>query len=90
MDERNNNHKWRDCTHLEHEKLNKYETFTDKGKDVIPPVGYTKISAHFVYDVKYDGRHKDRYVADGRTTDIHLESVYSGVVTLRGLKTLSS
>ena len=85
MDERNNNHKWRDCTHLELEQLNKYETFTDKGKDVIPPVGYTKIGAHFVYDIKYDGRHKAIYVTDGHNTDIYLESAYSGVVTFRAL-----
>ena len=85
MDERNNNHKWRDCTHLELEQLNKYDTFTDKWKDVIPPVGYTKISAHFVYDIKYDGRHKAIYVTDGHNTDIYLESAYSGVVTFRAL-----
>ena len=47
---------------------------------------HKKISAHFVYDVKHDGRHKARYVADGHKTDIPLESVYSGVVTLQGLR----
>ena len=86
LDERNNNHKWRDCTQLEVTQLNEYETFTDLGKDGSPPKGYKKISAHFVYDVKHDGRHEARYVADGHKTDIPLESVYSGVVTLRGLR----
>ena len=33
LDERNNNHKWRDCTQLEVTQLNEYETFTDLGKD---------------------------------------------------------
>ena len=86
MDERNNNHKWRDCTRLELTQLDEYKTFTDRSKDGTPPVGYKKINAHFVYDVKHNGRHKARYVADGHKTDIPLESVYSGVVTLRGLR----
>ena len=37
-------------------------------------------------DVKHDGRHKARLVADGHLTDIPLDSVYSGVVSLRGFR----
>ena len=33
LDERSNNHEWRDYTHLELKQLNKYGTFTDKGKE---------------------------------------------------------
>ena len=33
LDERNNNHKWRDCTRLELTQLNEYEIITDFGKD---------------------------------------------------------
>ena len=86
MNERNNNKKWRDYTHPEVTQLNKYEIFTDPGKGGKPPTWYKKSSAHFVYDAKHDSRHKTRYVADGHKTDIPLESVYSGIVTLRGLK----
>jgi len=39
-----------------------------------------------VFDVKHDGRHKACLVADGHLTDIPLESVYSGVVSLHGLR----
>jgi Reverse transcriptase (RNA-dependent DNA polymerase) len=39
-----------------------------------------------VYDIKHDGRHKARLVADGHLTDIPLDSVYSGVVSLRGFQ----
>jgi Reverse transcriptase (RNA-dependent DNA polymerase) len=39
-----------------------------------------------VFDVKHDGRHKARLVADGHLTDIPLDSVYSGVVSLRGFR----
>jgi hypothetical protein len=51
-----------------------------------PPDGHKKIRAHLVFDVKHDGRHKARYVAGGHLTDVRNESVYSGVVSLRGLR----
>jgi Reverse transcriptase (RNA-dependent DNA polymerase) len=38
-----------------------------------------------VYEVKHDGRHKSTLVAGGHLTDSSSESVYSGVVSLRGL-----
>ena len=56
-------------------KLNEYDTFVDKGKDGTPPAGYKKISTHFVYGVKHDGRHKARYIADGHKTGIPLQRV---------------
>ena len=37
LDERNNNQKWRDYTHLEVTQLNEYEIFTDPGKGGKPP-----------------------------------------------------
>jgi hypothetical protein len=39
-----------------------------------------------IYDVKHDGRHKARLVADGHLTKTPVESVYSGVVSLRSLR----
>ena len=48
--------------------------------------GYKRIRVHFVHDCKHDGRHKARLVADGHLTDAPLESVYSGVVSLRGFR----
>ncbi len=38
------------------------------------------------FDVKYDGRHKARLVADGHLTQLPVESVYSSVVSLRSLR----
>ena len=65
-----------------------YEAFIDKGKFSIEkiPDGYKLIKVHMVFDVKPDGRHRGRLVADGHLTDIPLESVYSGVVSLKGLR----
>ena len=39
-----------------------------------------------IFDVKVDGRHKARVVADGHLTATPTESVYSRVVSLRGLR----
>ena len=50
------------------------------------PIGFKKIRVHLVFAVKHDGRHKSRLVADGHLTDIPLESVYAGVVSIRGLR----
>jgi Reverse transcriptase (RNA-dependent DNA polymerase) len=58
-------------------------------KGTIPrsnPSWNKKIRVHLNFDVKHDGRHKVRLVADGHLTDIRLESVYSGVVSLRGFR----
>ena len=63
-----------------------YDTYKDKGFQAKPPPGYKKIRVHFVFDVKHDGRHKARLVADGNLTEVPLTSVYSGVVSLRGIR----
>jgi hypothetical protein len=44
------------------------------------------IRVHLVFDIKHDGRHKARLVADGHLTGIPLDSVYSGVVSLQGFR----
>jgi hypothetical protein len=46
----------------------------------------TRRSDVIIYDVKHDGRHKARIVAGGHLTDPNTESVYSGVVSLRGIR----
>jgi Reverse transcriptase (RNA-dependent DNA polymerase) len=48
------------------------------------PQDNKEIRVHFVFNVKHDGRHKAWLVADGHLTIVPLESVYSGVVSLRG------
>jgi hypothetical protein len=85
LDERNGNTRWMDATDLEFAQLHEYEAFIDYGLHGKPPDGYKKIRVHLVYDCKHDGRHKARLVAGGHLTEVPLESVYSGVVSLRGL-----
>ena len=42
-----------------------------------------------IYDVKHDGRHKSRFVAGGHRTSTPTHSVYSGVVSLQGIRLLT-
>jgi hypothetical protein len=74
---------------MEFSQIKEYQTsFTDYShhtKATIP-AGYKKICVHFVFDVKHDGRYKARLVADGHLTDVPTDSVYSGVVSLLGLR----
>jgi Reverse transcriptase (RNA-dependent DNA polymerase) len=69
-------------------QLDEYHTFEDRGKGGTQPHGYKRITVHFVYAVKHDGRHKACPVANGAMMAVPLESVYSGVVSLRSLWTV--
>jgi hypothetical protein len=86
FDKENGNSMWGDAEKLEVEQLLGYNTFIDKGKGVPSPSGYKQIRCHMIYDVKHDGRHRARLVAGGHLTDVPLDSIYSGVVSLRGLR----
>ena len=69
-------------------QMKEYDVFIDKG-EFNPgkiPKDFKKIKVHLIFAIKHDGRHKARLVADGHLTDVPLNSVYSGVVSLRGLR----
>ena len=76
---------------LELTQIHEYKVFKDTGKaqfhngKVVTPDGFQKIRVHFVYAVKVGGRFKGRLVADGHLTKEPVESIYSGVVSLRSL-----
>jgi hypothetical protein len=76
------------ATSLEMVQLDHYDCFHDQGKRVHIPKGFKTIQVHHIYNVKHNGRHKAQLVADGHLTGIPVDSVYSGVVTLRGLRLL--
>ena len=77
---------------LEVTQIHEYKVFKDTGKakfhngKVVTPDGFQKIRVHFVYAVKHDGRFKARLVADGHLTKEPVESIYSGVASLRSLR----
>jgi hypothetical protein len=93
LDKTNGNTNWQDAIDAEISQMDDYTVFKDKGKAqwsnkkvTNAPDGYKKIRVHLVFDVKHDGRHKARLVADGHLTEAPVEDVYSGVVSLRSLR----
>ena len=50
------------------------------------PRGFKQLRVHVCYNCKYDGRHEARLVSNGNRTEVPIDSVYSGVVSLRGLR----
>ena len=95
LDEQNGNSKWYDATKLEMDQINEYKVFQDHGKAQYDPKsrkvsnapnGYQKIRVHLIFAVKHDGRHKARLVAGGHLTPDPIETIYSGVVSIRFLR----
>jgi len=88
LDKANGNTKWQDATELEMGQLFEYNCFEDHGiyGEAPSPGGYKHIRGRLVFVLKHDGRHKSRYVAGGHLTDIPVDSIYSGVLSLRGLR----
>ena len=88
FDEENGDTLWQDAEKKEIDQMFEYNVFDDRGhRDTASaPDGYKKIRLHLVYACKHDGRRKARIVAGGHLTDTPVESVYSGVVSLRGIR----
>jgi hypothetical protein len=84
LDKINGDTKWHHCTFLKMGQLTDYRTFEDLGLAAPTLQGYKRIRVHVVYAVKHDGRCKARLVVDGHLTDLPLDSIYSGVVSLKG------
>ena len=70
-DNKNGNHLWVVCVKLETYQQYQHETYKNMGARQAPKC-YKKILAHFVFDKKYDDRHKARLLADGHLTNIPL------------------
>ena len=99
LDEQNGNSKWYDATKLEMDQINEYKVFQDHGKAQYDPKsrkvsnapnGYQKIRVHLIFAVKHDGRHKARLVAGGHLSPDPIESIYSGVVSIRSHRLVKS
>ena len=93
LDIHNGNNKWKEAIDLEIEQIKEYQVFKDFGKAVYDkntitnaPKGHQKIRVHFVFDAKHCGKFKARLVADGHLTKEPMETVYSGVVSIRNLR----
>ena len=86
LDKVNNNIKRQESTDLEMSQLDEHGSFINHGIGKTAPQDYTIIKTHLIYEIKHDGRHKSRYVVDGHLADIPIDSIYSGLVSLRDLR----
>ena len=79
-------HRLQEVTQLEMDQVRDYDIFIDKGEFNVSkiPRGFQRLQVMLTFDVKHDGRHKVRLVARGDLTDTPVDSVYAGVVSLRG------
>ena len=79
LDKQNKNELWKEAIAKEMNKIVEFQVFR-KSADGKPPPGYKKIPCHMIYDVKFDGRRKARFVAGGHLTDDPGEDAYAGVI----------
>ena len=65
LDRKNGNNRWAESEKLETSQLSGYHVFKDLGhkSTVAATATHKKISLHFVYAVKHNGRYKSRVVA---------------------------
>ena len=89
LDEKNGNTLWQDSEELELKQLDEYDTFIDKGLGTPVPEGYTLIPCHLVFACKHDGRRKGRFVAGGHRTGTPVDSTYSGVTSILGIRLIT-
>jgi len=85
LDAASGNTKWKAAINTELAQIIEYPTLRIKGKERKAQRTINLFDAIF-FDVKHDGQHKARYVAGGNLTDPPLDSIYSGVVSLRSLR----
>ena len=69
IDKHNDNKKWAKAIKLEVDQQHECDTYKNVGMGT-PPKDHKEIRAHFVFDVKHDGMHKERLVADRNLTAI--------------------
>ena len=87
LDEQNGNTLWKEAILKELKQLDDYNTFKLVQDEKIED--YQEIPYHFVFDVKFDLRHKARLVAGGNhCEELPKEDTYSGVISLTAVRIL--
>lgn len=79
LDSANRNFLWQDAINFE--MKNSKAIFELKESGSIPPIGYTKISCHLIFNIKLSLTCKVRYVTSGHITDVSMYMSYSSVVS---------
>ena len=89
IDAENGNTMWADSIKKELDELRLYDCFTILPRGESAPPDYQYVPMHLVFDVKFDGRHKSRYVVNGNVTrDMNPEDVYAPVISLDFIRIL--
>ena len=86
IDKKNGNTLWRDA--IAKEMYNVSVAFKILEEHENLPVGWTKSSGHFVFDVKMDFTRKGRWVKDGHKSPEPETSSYAGVVSRESIRIL--
>jgi hypothetical protein len=84
IDKKNGNHFWRDA--IDKEMKNVSIAFEILEENQHLPPGYTRASAHIIFDVKMDFTRKARWVLDGHRTPDPEGSTYAGVVSRESVR----
>ena len=84
IDRENGNTFWRDA--LSKEMTNVGIAFEVLDEGAKPPVGWSKVTGHLVWDVKMDFTRKARWVLDGHKTPDPIGSTYAGVVSRESVR----
>ena len=84
IDRENGNTFWRDA--LSKEMTNVGIAFEVLDEGAKPPVGWSKVTGHLVWDVKMDFTRKARWVLDGHKTPDIVGLMYAGVVSRESIR----
>ena len=84
LDKRNGNSMWMDT--LAKEMFNVGIAFEVLEEKQSAPPGWSKVTGHFVWDVKMDFTRKARWVLDGHKTPDPIGSAYAGVVSRESIR----
>ena len=79
LDKKTGNTFWYDAIKKEMENSRVAFKLLPRGDS--PPVGFTEITCHLIFDLKLDMTRKARYVAGGHLTDVPTSMTYSSVVS---------
>jgi hypothetical protein len=84
VDEKHGNSFWKDAIAKEMHNVGvAFEVLLEKQQ---APVGWKKVTGHFVWDVKMDFSRKARWVLDGHLTPDPVGSTYAGVVSRESVR----
>lgn len=81
---KNGNKEWEEAMDTELQKIHSMWTFIDRGQNP-PPKGYRQVTAHAVFDVKYDVHKRARLVGGGYLTEPSNDVSYCGIASLKNI-----